>query len=139
MRSALSFGSIVRASIIVAISGALVGAVMGSAHAQEKIARVRMLVQSSPLAGFRHAAADEVWAQLRQGDVLALVREPENTFDANAVRVEWQGHKLGYVPRRDNAALAWALDRGETLHARISRAEWHSNPSRRIAFEVFVE
>lgn len=98
-----------------------------------------MLVQSSPLAGFRHAAAAEIWPELRRGDELALVREPGNAFDANAVRVDWRGRKLGYVPRRENAALAWALDRGEALRARITRLEWHPNPARRIAFEVFVE
>ena len=106
-----------------------------SANAQS----VQLLVQSSPLAGFRHGAAADVWEGLRSGDTLILVREAGNAFDANAVRVEWRGHKLGYVPRRDNAALAWAMDRGETLHARVSRAEWHPNPARRIAFEVFVE
>lgn len=101
--------------------------------------RVRLLVQHSPLAGFRHASAADLWAELHAGDDLTLKREPENKFDPNAVRVEWRGRKLGYVPRRDNAALAWALDRGEVLHARISRVEWHPNPARRIAFEVFVE
>lgn len=128
-----------RAAIAAACCVAGLTAVADRSEAQEKNARIRMLVQSSPLAGFRHAAADEVWAQLRQGDHLALVRERDNVFDENAVRVEWQGHKLGYVPRRDNAALAWALDRGETLQARISKAEWHPNPARRIAFQVFVE
>ena len=101
--------------------------------------RVRLMVQNSPLAGFRHAEAAEVWAEMRAGDPLSLVREAENAFDVNAVRVEWRGRKLGYVPRRENAALAWAMDRGERLHARISRAEWHPNPARRIAFEIFVE
>ncbi len=109
------------------------------ASAQESRGRVQMLVQNSPLAGFRHAEAAQAWPDLRQGDELTLVREPENAFDANAVRVEWRGRKLGYVPRRDNAALAWALDRGDTLRARVSRCEWHPNPARRIAFQVFVE
>ncbi len=107
--------------------------------AKQKTGQVRMLVQSSPLAGFRHGEAAEVWQDLRSGERLTLVREPVNTFDQNAVRVEWRGRKLGYVPRRDNAALAWAIDSGETLHARISKVEWHPNPARRIAFEVFVE
>lgn len=102
-------------------------------------ARVRILVQDSPLAGWRHGAAAEVWAALGLGDELSLVREPWNAFDANAVRVDWRGRKLGYVPRRENAALAWALDRGENLRARISRLEWHPNPARRIAVEVFAE
>lgn len=107
--------------------------------AADRPSSVKLLVQSSPLAGFRHAEAEAVWPEVRVGDALQLVREPGNAYDENAVRVEWHGHKLGYVPRRDNAALAWALDRGEVLHARISRAEWHPNPARRIAFEVFVE
>lgn len=98
-----------------------------------------MLIQSSPLAGFRHGDAPEVLPDIRPGDALDLVREPANPYDRNAVRVEWHGHRLGYVPRRDNAALAWALDRGDTLRATVSKAEWHPNPARRIAFQVFVE
>jgi hypothetical protein len=107
--------------------------------AQERAASVRMLVQNSPLAGFRHHAAGEVWRELRVGDPLELAREPENPHDASAVSVSWRGRKLGYVPKRDNAVLAWGLDRGEPLRARISRLVEHPNPSRRIEFEVFIE
>jgi hypothetical protein len=46
---------------------------------------------------------------------------------------------LGYVPRRENAALAWALDRGERLHARISRLSRHPNPAKRLEFQVYYE
>ncbi len=101
--------------------------------------RVLLLVQSSPLAGFRYAEGPQVWTRLRVGDELALVREPDNPHDANAVRVEWRGVKLGYVPRRENAALAWGLDRGAALRARVSRLAAHPNPARRIEFEVFIE
>jgi hypothetical protein len=109
------------------------------ALAQERLASVRLLVQSSPLAGFRYYAAAEVWDQLRVGDRLELSREAENPHDGNAVAVAWRGRKLGYVPKRDNAALAWGLDRGERLQARISRLAPHPNPARRIEIEVFVE
>ena len=101
--------------------------------------QVRILVQSSPLAGFRYHEAKAVFADLRLGDRLDLVREPDNPHDANAVRVEWRGKKLGYVPRRQNAALAWAMDRGEAVSARVSRIRKHRNPQERIQFEVFVE
>jgi hypothetical protein len=100
---------------------------------------VRLLVQSSPLAGFRYHEASAVWKELAVGDRLDLVREPANPYDANAVRVEWRGRKLGYVPRAENAALAWAMDRGEPVGARISALREHRNPRRRIEFEVFVE
>ena len=100
---------------------------------------VRLVVQSSALAGFRYHAAAEVWDELRIGDALTMAREPDNPHDANAVSVSWRGRKLGYVPRRDNAALAWGLDRGEPLRARISRLTVHPNPSKRLQFEVYAQ
>ena len=100
---------------------------------------VRLVVQSSPLAGFRYHAAGELWSELRVGDVLTLERERENPYDPNAISVAWRGHKLGYVPRRENALLAWSLDRGERLRARISRLRPHPNPARRLEFEVYIE
>lgn len=121
-----------RSAAAVALACALAG---GIAHAQS----VKLLVQSSPLAGFRYAEATVVWPELRPGDRLDLVREPDNPHDRNAVRVEWRGRKLGYVPRAENEALAWAMDRGETVTARISRLREHPNPRLRLEFEVFVE
>jgi hypothetical protein len=107
--------------------------------AAQETGSVRLLVQSSPLAGFRFHEAAQVWPELKAGDALELSREPDNPHDANAIRVEWQGRVLGYVPRSENAALAWGLDRGAALRARISRLEWHPNPARRVEFEVFVD
>ncbi len=104
-----------------------------------QVPSVRILVQSSPLAGFRYGEAPSVWQELRRGDELELVREPDNPHDANAVLVAWRGRRLGYVPRAENAALAWAMDRGERLRARVSRLAEHPNPRRRIEIEVFIE
>ena len=115
----------------------LLAAAAFAAYAQT--ASVRLVVQSSPLAGFQYAQATEVWPHLATGDALELVREPDNPHDANAVRVEWRGRKLGYVPRAENEALAWAMDRGERLRARVSRLAEHRNPRRRIEFEVYIE
>jgi hypothetical protein len=118
---------------------AVLAAVCAVSHSREPAGQVRLLVQSSPLAGFNYHAAAEVWCGLRVGDALELAREHDNPHDANAIGVLWRGRKLGYVPRRANAALAWGLDRGERLAARISRLAQHPNPARRIEFEVHVE
>ena len=107
--------------------------------AQANEGSIKLLVQSSPLAGFRYHAAAGVWQELKVGDPLELTRERDNSYDANAVSVFWRGAKLGYVPRRENAAVAWALDRGERLNARISRLREHPNPARRIEFEIYIE
>jgi hypothetical protein len=109
------------------------------ALAQDSAAGVRLLVQSAPLAGFRYHDAAQVWQELRVGDALELRREPDNPHDGNAVSVSWRGRKLGYLPRRDNAAVAWGLDRGQRLGARISRVATHPNPARRIEVEVHTE
>lgn len=99
---------------------------------------VRLLVQSSPLAGFRYYAGETLWQAMREGDRLTLVREPDNPHDANAVRVEWRGQKLGYLPRAENRAVAAAMDGGENVAARIEKLRPHRNPWQRVLIEVFV-
>jgi hypothetical protein len=99
---------------------------------------VRILVQSSPLAGFRYYAGETLWHDMREGDRLTLVREADNEHDGHAVRVEWRGRKLGYLPRTQNRAVAAALDNGESVDARIAKLRQHRNPWQRVMIEVFV-
>ncbi len=63
-----------------------------------------------PIAGFAHANGARLLDELGAGDALELVHEPDNPYDALAVRVDWHGHKLGYVPRPHNEAVARRLD-----------------------------
>lgn len=99
---------------------------------------VKILVQSSPLAGSQYYAVSEVWSQIRPGDRLTLTREADNRHDRNAVRVDWNGRQLGYVPRAENRAVAAALDRGEKLEARVAKLREERDPWRRVEFEVYL-
>ena len=99
---------------------------------------IKLLVQSSPLAGFQYHAGGELWVQLKVGDRLDMIREPDNSHDPRAVRVEWQGRQLGYLPRAENEAVAAAMDRGERVEGRIAALVEHRNPWRRVRIEVFV-
>jgi len=94
------------------------------------------LIQQSPIAGFQYHQGEELWDQLAIGQPLTLHREPDNRYDKRAVRVEWQGHKLGYVPRAENAAVAQMLGREQALQARIDALERSQNPWQRIRFSV---
>ena len=120
------------------VHAAVLALLLAGAPAIAQHSEVRMLVQSSPLAGFRYYDAKQVWDDMQVGDVLTLVREPHNAYDGNAVRVEWRTHKLGYVPRTDNRAVAHHMDRGGQVEARISKLQPHRNPRQRIEFEVLV-
>ena len=100
---------------------------------------VRMLVQSSPLAGSQYYAMEAFWADIKVGDALSLIREPDNRHDKHAIRVEWRGHKLGYVPRAENRVVAAAMDQGDNMAARIAKLRENANPWLRVEFELFVE
>lgn len=97
-----------------------------------------ILLQDSPLAGFQYHAGKTLWPRMQVGDALTLVREPDNPHDSRAVRVEWQGHKIGYVPRRENADVARLMDNGEGLAARIVRLAEVRDPWSRVRFEIRI-
>lgn len=107
----------------------------GIAHAQN----VSLMIRPSVLAGSQYYALDTAWQEIRVGDRLQLIREPKNRHDRFAIRVEWQGRQLGYVPRAHNRLLAEAMDAGDRLFARIIRLNQHPDPWQRLEFAVYAE
>ena len=101
--------------------------------------KATLLIQSSPLAGSQFHALPELVSQIRLGDALTLKRAPTNPHDANAIEVLWQGQLLGFVPRRENKAIARAMDRGEPLVARVVALRPEESPWRRLRFEISVQ
>lgn len=97
-----------------------------------------LLIRHTPLAGSQFYALSDVWQQIRVDDRLALVREPGNRHDKNAIRVEWQGQQLGYIPRAHNRPLAEAMDRGLRLMARVHRLNAHPDPWQRVELAVYA-
>jgi len=98
---------------------------------------VKLLVQSSPLAGFQYHAGAVLWADLRVGDPIALLREPFNSHDPLAIGLLWFEHPIGYIPRLANRALARRLDAGLPTSATISALREHTPPWERV--EVLVQ
>ena len=97
-----------------------------------------IVVQHSALAGFRHYEGDAVWGDMRVGDALQLAPERDNPHDPHAVRVEWRGRTIGYVPRGENSHLARQLGHSVPLQARVSRLEKSRNGRKRVSYVVFV-
>lgn len=96
-----------------------------------------LLIQSSPLAGFQYHHGERLWPRLRVGQTVQLVREPDNRYDSQAVRIDWRQRKLGYLPARQNHAVAQLLDRQIQLTARISRLQQAQSPWDRVQLEVW--
>ena len=116
---------------------AIVGVCVVAPAAQASSA-TRVELQRSPIAGFQYHAGETVWPLLIVGATLDLVREPDNVHDCRAVRVDWQGQKLGYVPRIDNAAVCHLLDNGKEVSAEIVAMHDSDNPWDRVEFAVFL-
>jgi hypothetical protein len=112
-------------------------AVCGSVAAAEN-ATARIVVQHAPLAGFVYYEGKDVWQSIKPGDRLTLAREPANAHDANAVRIEWQGRMLGYVPRADNADIARQMDLGARVEGRVTELHRAANGRHRISYEISV-
>lgn len=96
------------------------------------------LIQQCPVAGFQYHEGEALWRLLAVGDTVELVREPANSSDTHAIRIDYNGRKLGYIPRNQNQATARMLDEGRCLHARIGGKARHANPWQRLGVEVWL-
>ena len=80
----------------------------------------------------------ELEPALSVGDRLTFVREPENQYDEQAIRIQTaDGVKLGYVPRDDNGIFSRLRDAGKRLYASILEKEWR-NRWLRIAIRIYL-
>jgi len=100
---------------------------------------IRILIQSSPLAGSQYYKLDALSQRIKTGDRLELAREPENRHDRNAVSVFWQGEPLGYLPRKENRAVARAMDAREPVYATVESITDDPDPWKRLRISVFIQ
>ncbi|WP_018411714.1 HIRAN domain-containing protein [Methyloversatilis thermotolerans] len=100
---------------------------------------LRMLVQRSPLAGAQYHRLAEAWPRMREGDALALEREPDNRHDKRAIRVLWRGIMIGYLPRAANFDAAGEMDAGRRLSARVGHMQADPDPWKRLRIDVWAD
>jgi len=54
----------------------------------------------------------EFTKDLKSGDILTLIREPNNQYDPNAIAIFFNGNQLGYVNKFNAESIAPRLDAG---------------------------
>jgi len=88
--------------------------------------------------GFRHYEGMNLLEKMKEGDLLGLVREPENEFDNCAIALQWQGKKIGFIPAAINEMLSYLLDADAlSLFAVITHLEKNSQPWENVAIAVY--
>jgi hypothetical protein len=90
------------------------------------------------IAGFRHYEGMQLLPQMKEGDLLAFVREPDNEHDSKAIALQWQGQKIGYIPAATNEMLSYLLDADAlSLFAVITHLEKNAKPWENLAIAVY--
>jgi len=101
---------------------------------QQKVYLLRCYVR-----GFCFYEGGELLLRMRKGDALQLVREPQNTFDSNAIALYYQNRKIGFIPRESNDVISKLMDDG-TLHikAEITRVRPDAGSWERVQTAIYL-
>ena len=74
------------------------------------------------IVGLRYqGGAKELLKDLKPGEKVSFLREPDNRFDRKAIMaVDEDGRKLGYIPRTQNDILASLMDAGKVIYGIVT-------------------
>lgn len=72
------------------------------------------------VAGFRYHDGPSLIRRMQPGTRLALIPEPDNSHDLNAVRLEFDGRRIGYLPRDKNHTVAGLLRQGARVECVVT-------------------
>lgn len=68
------------------------------------------------------------YSEIKEGEILKIIPEPENDYDPKAIRLEYNGLKIGYVPRKkeglDFSVQSWCYDHMDSISAKIDQV-WY--------------
>ena len=92
------------------------------------------------IAGFQYHEGAEVLRKLKVGTKLDLVPEFDNPYDPNAIRIEYKGTHLGYVPRANNALLAQMLYYGhdDIVRCRVTQRDAKATPRDQVRVKLYL-
>jgi hypothetical protein len=110
-----TFGGLIGASALTATASI-------PAYAAVPDDRTILQLRSVPLAWPQYHRLDAALPVPAEGERVSLVREGRQDVEAEAIAVfAANGERIGAIPRRHNAAMFWAMERGEVSEARIAR------------------
>ena len=93
---------------------------MGNLKKGEKLMEKEYnVIKSFFIAGVQHHEMKTVLGEIEDGNIFALIREPSNKYDPNAVRIEYPTEDgsvmLGYVPAKFSSEIGAYIEIGRKL------------------------
>ncbi len=92
------------------------------------------------IAGFQHWDGALVLSELKPGQALELVPEPENPHDANAIAIGFKGAKLGYIPASENELISVMCFYGHkgAFECRVLQVDPEAKPWNQVLVGIYV-
>ena len=91
------------------------------------------------IAGFTYYDGVLAFNQLKIGQEVKLVAEPNNKFDKNAVAIFIDNNMLGYIPRSCNREVSKVLNAGYNIFsAYIQAVAPEDSPEEQVRVVVFI-
>ncbi len=93
------------------------------------------------IAGFTYYDGPIVFNRLKIGTKLKLEAEPNNKYDAKAVAVYFNEHKLGFISRGQNDTISKLLEMGynNIFETRVQCIDPTENPENQVAIIVYIK
>ena len=88
--------------------------------------------------GFRFHSGPSLLLQRQAGDQLDLLIEPTNPVDPLAIAIYWDGQKIGYIPREDNAVSQGILSGGVPIYAEIIEVDPEAEQWEQVAICLYL-
>lgn len=89
------------------------------------------------VAGVKHHKLFSVINEIEEGKKLNLVLEPTNTFDPYAVRIEYEGTMLGYVPKKHSEEVyQWIKDAHQKVGCTVIELNKEIDPWRMLKVSI---
>lgn len=87
-----------------------------------------VLCESVRVAGTTHTPnIANIMREMPEDARLVFFREPDNQADPWAIRVEYGGRKIGYMPADKNELIARLMDGGKTVRGSLKEKELQGN------------
>jgi len=91
------------------------------------------------IAGVKFHKLNTVISKLKVGDKFTLVAEPDNKFDSNAVRLEFDGTMCGYVPKTLSAEVSALLEIHDEVNCEIIQLDPTEQPWNQCKVKVWTK
>jgi hypothetical protein len=93
------------------------------------------------VAGFAYYDGLAIAQQLKIGQTVQLIAEPDNPYDPQAIAIYYHNTKIGYVPKDHNDLLSRLLYFGyQTIfEAHIQMIDWQQHPERQLRVVVQIK